>query len=526
LPRRVTRSWRRLGRHRKLAIALVGLASFVLAVAISAVRVPVPRLHDEFSYLLAADTFSRGRLANPPHPMWVHFETFHVLHQPTYASKYPPAQGLFLALGKRLGGHPIVGVWLTTALAAAACCWMLQGWVPGRFALLGGLLVAFHHGLQFSWQNYWNGSVALLGGALLYGALPRIQRRPRVGSALALVGGVVLLANNRPFSGLVACLPVVVALFAKMAGRDRPPLAAVLGKLMLPAALVLALAAGGMAYYNARVTGDPLTLPYQAHSALYAHTPVFLWQKPRPPPAYRNEMLKNFYLGWQAEGYREQQSPLESFKRKRHNLYFFVTPLLMVPLVTLPWMLRSRRTRFATGAALLVFAASLTVSGTHAHYIASIAPLLFLLVVQGLRQVDLWEWRGRVWGPVLVLAIAILQVLIFALAFAFYTSHEPPEWAVWRVRIQAELEDTPGKHLVIARYAGDHSPHEEWVFNEADIDAAKVVWARAIDPAKERELIGYFEGRRLWNLYPDRGTPELVEFPRGVAGRDEDPSSP
>jgi hypothetical protein len=392
--------------------------------------------------------------------------------------------------------------------------------------LLGGLFVAFHHGLQFYWQNYWNGSVALLGGALLYGALPRIWRRPRVRSALVLAAGMVLLANNRPFSGLVACLPVAVALFAKLVGRQRPPLSESLGKLILPAALALALAAGGMAYYNSRVTGDPLTLPYQAHSARYAHTPLFLWQKPRPAPVYRHAVLKEFYLGWQAEGYLAQQSPLEAFKRKRKNLYFFVTPLLMVPLVTLPWMLRSRRTRFAAGAALLVFAASLTVSGTHAHYIAPIAPLLFLLVVQGLRQMNLWEWRGRARGPALLLAVAVFQVLIFALAFTLYVSQEPPAWAVQRARIQAELERTPGKHLVIARYSSDHSPHEEWVSNEADIDAAKVVWARAMGPAKDRELFEYFEGRRLWSLHPDRSTPELVELPRGTEGRIGGPVSP
>ncbi|MCL6547235.1 MAG: hypothetical protein K6T61_18650, partial [Bryobacteraceae bacterium] len=67
-----------------------------------------------------ADTLARGRLTNPTHPMWPHFETIHVIHQPTYNSMYLPGQAIFLAAGNLLTGHPWGGVLLSVALMSAA----------------------------------------------------------------------------------------------------------------------------------------------------------------------------------------------------------------------------------------------------------------------------------------------------------------------------------------------------------------------------------------------------------------------
>jgi hypothetical protein len=167
---------------------------------------------------------------------------------------------------------------------------------------------------------------------------------------------------------------------------------------------------------------------------------------------------------------------------------------------------------------LLLFAASLFVSGTHPHYLAPVAPLLFLLVVNGLRQVDLWSWRGRALGRGLVVAVAALQILVFCVALALYAAEVPPAWATERARVRATLMATPGQHLVVVRYDPGHSPHEEWVYNEADIDTAKVVWARSMGEDQDRELTRYFAGRRLWSLYADRQPAELIEVTRESHG--------
>src|SRR5262249_7452381 len=144
-----------------------------------------------------------------------HLETFHVIHEPTYASKYPPAQGLILALGQVASGDPVVGVWLGMALFGAGLYWMLQGWLPPRWALAGALLytgqLVFcgeYGGTTGYWgQSYWGGAVAAFGGALVYGALRRLARRPAVGTSVAMGVGLIVLANSRPYEGLVISLP-------------------------------------------------------------------------------------------------------------------------------------------------------------------------------------------------------------------------------------------------------------------------------------------------------------------------------
>jgi hypothetical protein len=67
----------------------------------------------------------------------------------------------------------------------------------------------------------------------------------------------------------------------------------------------------------------------------------------------------------------------------------------------------------------------------------------------------------------------------------------------------------PGKQLVLVRYAPGHSPIDEWVYNAANIDGSKVIWARDMDAASNQELLRYYSDRKAWLVEPD-ATPAAV----------------
>ena len=67
--------------------------------------------------------------------------------------------------------------------------------------------------------------------------------------------------------------------------------------------------------------------------------------------------------------------------------------------------------------------------------------------------------------------------------------------------------------MIVVRYDPDnHNIHDEWVYNGAEIDNAKVLWARELDPAQNARLLAYFKDRQIWLVEPDTDNTELIPY--------------
>jgi hypothetical protein len=506
-------------RGQALRLAVVGAVALAGCALAGALYPAVPLVHDEFSYLLAAKTMAAGRLANPPHPMWQHFETMHVLQQPTYASKYPPGQGAALAVGIWLAGRPIVGAWLSVTLACVALTWMLEAWLPRPWPLVGGLLAAVQPEIVYAWGNtFWGGAVAMAGGALVWGALPRVRRRALWRDGALLGAGLGLLAITRPLEGAMAAAPVVLALPVILVRRPRSGRVAMLRSTLVPLVLGLLAFACLTAAHDRAVTGDATVVPYMEHNRQYEIAPFFMMQPLRDPPVYRHDALRRFYLDNATSEWREARRPgglLHTLARALgtyagfYGRWSFGALLLVLPLA-----LRCRRLRLPAAALALFLLVLLAETFNAPHYAAPMAGVFFLLLTSCARE--LWL-RRRFALRVLVVALLIGGTLEHGLAARALARGRATHVLGTHARIQEALEARGGKHLIVVRYAPDHDPHLEWVYNEPDIDAAPVVWAREMDPASNARLLAYFADRKAWLYEPERAVMRLTPYrPAGL----------
>ncbi len=527
---RIESSLSRFAQRRALSVVALGILAVVIRLAVLPILpVPSPEVHDEFSYLLMSDTFAHGRLTNPPHAMWIYFDTFHVNQHPTYASIYPPAQGAMLALGQLLG-HPWIGVLLSVSIMCGAVLWALQGWLPPQWAFFGGVLALLRLAISSYWINsYWGGALAAIGGALVIGALPRILHFHRARDAVILGLGTAILANSRPFEGFIFCLPVVAVLALWLFRRRSPSWRDTLPRVVLPFCTVMLLCGLFMGYYNWRLTGNPALFPYVLNVPSRFAVPLLAWQKTLPPFHFLNPQFDAYYNVWwpsiawlmgrpDSLGHVALATGVNLWMFGR----FFVWPDLFLPALALPWLLRDRRVRLLVVQIALCFAGFLLVAWFQPHYAAPLTATTLILIVQGFRHIRLWRFHARPIGVGLVRAAALVALLLAPFHRYFVQLFPAVDL---RARIAAQIESNPGTDLVIVRYAPNHNSREEWVYNRADIDRAKIVWAREIPGVNMQPLLDYFRGRNVWLVEPDENPPKLSRMAIQKVGMDQNASN-
>jgi hypothetical protein len=330
-----------------------------------------------------------------------------------------------------------------------------------------------------------------------------LARRFELAPLVAGITGALLLANSRPYEGLLTVLSSSAVLLWWMR-RGNQPFSVVLGRrVLVPVAAMVTPVLLAMGYYNYRTTGKATELPYVLNEKIYSASPHLYILPPTPVPAYRHESIRKLWMEWDRPLYfAARQNPLApwSFAAEFVKPFYFLN---LLGLAALAGLLFGKRSAVLPALGIL----SLPVLGVMMekaflpHYLAPMCGAWLILAATGMEASGKWRRAGRFVVPV-VLAVAFGSC-VSEIVDAARTARRPPRGLETRPQLIASLQRQGGRHLIVVRYKPTHYIHAEWVYNDADIDGSPVVWARDMGAEKNRELLDYFQDRRVWLLEPD-----------------------
>jgi len=515
---------RRFAERTRACMILLAILPIALRFALIAHHpIPTPDIYDEFGHLLVADTLRHWRLANPAHPLHQFFETLFVLQSPTYSSIYPIGQGLMLAIGRAIFNDPWAGVSLSTAALCSLSYWMLRGWIAPIWALAGGLLAVIQFGPLNQWMNsYWGGSFAAAGGCLVFGALPRLRDRGDWRSSALLGLGLATNILTRPYESIFLLAASCLYLWRTDSSVPRRDSSR---RLFALALIPIFFAIAVTLLQNKRVTGNWTTLPYQLSQQQYG-VPAALTFQPDPIPhsqLTREQQLEyKSQLAFKGAGRETFKNFLLRLEYRVRFYRFFFLPPLFVALIFFALTLNQPRSQFIA-LTLLLFALGINFfPAFQFHYLAAVTCLFLLASIIGLERLNRFSPE----------AARLLLFLCFVHFGFWYTVHffdDKPfalalrPYETWdglnhsnparRIAVSQQLEKIPGKLLVFVHYSPNHIFQDEWVYNAADIDRARIVWARDLGADENQKLLAYYPARTALLLEPDQPAPELSNYP-------------
>jgi hypothetical protein len=401
----------------------------------------------------------------------------------------------------------------------AAICWMMQQWMPPSFAFYGTLLAIVKIGMFGPWiDSYLGGSVPALGGALVAGAAMRLREAgANARHALLFALGLVILMNSRPFEGALIGMMALLWILPRLAAR--PDKIAILA----PALALLIAGFAFTGYYSWRVTGSPTRMPYMVNRDTYGWPENLAFLPVRVVRA-RHKVLRDMYA--MEVQRRDHLKSLAAFvddidRRIFENWTFFIGPLLTLPLFAALANLRNRAILPLAAALCAIAVLNLFQLVLYPYHLGPVVSVMFALVALGVRQTYGWllRWRAAA-GPLLALLLPLCLLASnsikrnadkLQLPLTYWETSTEPHGKP-RAAMERWLAQRDRRQLVVVRYSATHNPNQEWVYNGADIDNSKVVWAREMDPQSDRQLLDYFKDRETWLLRADLNPPHLVHY--------------
>ena len=160
------------------------------------------------------------------------------------------------------------------------------------------------------------------------------------------------------------------------------------------------------------------------------------------------------------------------------------------------------------------------------HYAAPLTCVTYALLLVALQLIRCWR-RTQGTGLAMVRVVMLTCVIAFLLRIFSSWIHipligsGPGAWytpnliVINRRAVEDSLNSRPGNHLVVVRYQQDHDAFQEWVYNRADIDGSKIVWAREMGASEDLRLFKYFKTRSIWLVDADENPPKLRPYTWG-----------
>jgi hypothetical protein len=382
---------------------------------------------------------------------------------------------------------------------------MLRGWTTPGWALAGGLLAVMEFGPLNQWMNsYWGGALPAAAGCLVFGALPRLRRGGRLRDAAFLGAGLAIHLLTRPYESIFLVLCIVFYLLPAWRSVTKP---------LLVAALAVLPAIGLTLLQNKQVTSSWTTPPYVLGQYQYG-VPAALTFAANPVPhrdlTREQDLDYKMQLAFRGEHAETMGSYLLRLAyRIRYYRFFFMPPLYLA----LPFFFVALRDlRFVRVTACpLIFALGINFfPAFQYHYMAAVTCLFVLIAVTALRQLSRLS-------PLAASVVFLVCVAQFTLEYGLHAFSNDP-WSLAlrnperRVFINNQLARAPGKQLIFVRYWPSHVFQDEWVYNAADIDGARVVWAHDLGAEENEKLRHYYPDRTAWLLEPDARPPRLAPY--------------